>query len=67
MTTTTTPGSPTRYCVDCAHCQVVSSVTATGEPAYNCLGVVSEITGKAVKQPCREARYICKGLLWEPR
>jgi len=57
----------TRYCVDCRHVQVVTSVTATGEPTYNCLGIVSEITGKALKVVCHEARITCKGKLWEPK
>lgn len=63
------PAQPaTRYCVDCRHCQVVTSVTATGEPTYNCLGIVSEVTGKTVKLVCHEARsYHCKGKLWEPK
>ena len=61
------PPANTRYCVDCSHCQVVTSVTATGEPTYNCLGITSEITGKPVKMVCHEARIICKGKLWQPK
>lgn len=68
MSHTVTPAPDVKlYCVDCRHCQVVQSVTATGEPTYNCTGIVSLITGKPMKMPCKEARFECKGKLWEPK
>lgn len=60
--------NPSKFCINCAHCRAVASVTATGEPTYQCSGVIDLVTGRAKVIPCREARdYTCRGELWEEK
>jgi len=54
----------TNFCVNCDHCRTVSSVTATQEPSYQCTGVVSEITGRTLILSCKEARFMCRGVVY---